>query len=324
MHSAPSDIFEAMQLMRFRQLRALLVLHEAGSIASAAGMMSISQPALTKMLREIEAMVGQQLFVRSSRGIRPTLSGELMVKHARRLLAVLRETASQMHAIDDGSEGRVVVGAMLTASSILLPAAIKRLKARFPNVTVSVLEGINEQHLPGLMVGDIDMIIGRVPEANHHDQLLQEPLFDEFIQVFARQGHPLARKPEIVSADLADQAWILPLPETALRWTIIDWFQREKLPLPVNIVESVSLLTVRALLLQSDRITALPHHILDLERRAGLVMSLPFHFSGTSSRVGVLARREADLSPAAAEFLDCIRIEAQELKQIRLDSGRAQ
>jgi DNA-binding transcriptional LysR family regulator len=307
------DLLSAMQQMRFRHLRALMKLQESRSIAAAAQLMGISQPALTKMLREIEGMVGQQLFTRSSRGISATKAGELLCWHARRLHAVLRETAEDMHAVDDGSGGHVVVGSMLTASSILIPATIARLKADMPGVTITILEGINERHLPGLLVGEIDMIVGRVPETSFHQQLLQEPLFEERIQLFVRKGHPLADCCSPTLAELAELAWVLPPTETALRRRIEEEFHRRSLRMPRDLVETVSLLTVRALLLQGDRIAALPHHVLDLECQVGLVRPLPLDLAATDSRVGVILRRDASLLPAAAKFLACLRTEAQRL-----------
>lgn len=308
------DLWHAMQQMRFRQLRALLTLQDAGSIAAAAQLLNLSQPALTKMLREIEAMVGQQLFLRSNRGISPTTAGNVLCRRARHFHAVLRETAEEMHAVEDGSRGHVVVGSMLTASSILIPATIARVKRQSPGLTITVLEGVNEHHLPGLLIGEVDMIVGRVPETSYDQQLLQEPLFEEHIRLFVRSGHPLADKKSVELSDLSAAAWVLPPTGTALRRRIDEEFNRRGLNVPRDLVETVSLLTVRALVLQSDRVAALPHHVLDLECQGGLVAPLPLELAAADSRVGVILRRDAEPLPAAEHFLSCLRIEASRLR----------
>jgi len=305
-----------MQLLRFRQLRALMVLQDSTSIAVAAARFGVSQPAMTKLLREVEGSVGQSLFVRTNRGIGPTEAGEVLCRHARHLLAGLRETAEDLHALDGGLRGTVVVGAMLTAASVLVPAAITQLKQTLPGVTVTVLEGTNERHLPGLLAGEIDMVVGRVPEPAYADRLVQELLFEERIRLFVRAGHPLAGRSGLSLAELIHHPWVLPPQQTALRRQVEDGFLREGLGAPKDLVESVSLLIIRSLLMRSDRIAVLPEHVLDLELRAGLVRPLPLEVPATNSRVGILQRRDGATTPAAAAFLEILRAEATRLDQL--------
>lgn len=309
------DLLAAMQHLRFRQLHALMVLQEVGSIVRGAERLYLTQPALTKMLRDIEVMVGQKLFLRTNRGVIATPAGEVLCSHARRLLAGLRDTAEDLHAVSGGLSGRIVVGAMLTAASILVPATIRRLKSTLPEVTVVVREGTNDRHLPALLVGEVDMVVGRVPESSYPGQLSQEPLFGERARVFIRDGHPLWAVKGITLAGLVGEPWILPPTETALRRQIDNSFLALGVSAPTDRVETVSLLTARALLMQSNRIAVLPHHVLDLERRAGLVRFLPIDLPATNSQVGVILRRDVVLRPAASAFLDCLRLEAKRLQE---------
>lgn len=308
------NLLRALQLLRFRHLRALIALHESGSIAAAAEVMAMSQPALTKMLREIEAMVGQKLFRRSNRGTLATPVGLVLCRNAYRLQAVLHEAVQEIRAVDDGQQGRVVVGAILTAATALIPAAIARFKEVLPCATVNVLEGFNDRHLPGLLGGDIDMVVGRVPQSAFHDRLTQEPLFDETLRFFVRAGHPLPATTTPDLSALVGYPWVLPPRETALRRQIEEMFFHLGLSMPFDLVETLSLLTVRHLVLNTDRIGALPGHVLELEHDAGLIRVLPLARPSTDSRVGVILRRDSHLSPAAQVFLDLLRQEGVRIR----------
>lgn len=309
------DILRALQTLRLRHLRAVLVLRDAGSINAAAATLSISQPAMTKMLREIETIVGETLFQRTSRGTVPTHAGALFCHHASRLQAVLHDTAEDMVAVRAGSQGRVVLGTLLTATTVLIPRAIAALKARLPAATITVLEGLNERHLPGLLTGEIDLIVGRVPQRLHHDQLLQEPLFEETVEFYVGQRHPLIDRADLRFEHLLPFPWILPPPQAALRRQIEDLFHSRGLPLPVDVVETISPLTMRHLILNTDTVAALPAQVLELEQQAGLVRCLPIAGPDTGSRVGLILRRDGQLRPAATIFVDILREEARDLRQ---------
>jgi len=309
------DLLRALQLLRFRHLRALITLQESGSIAAASEVMAMSQPALTKMLREIEAMVGEKLFMRSNRGTLATPMGLVLCRNAYRLQAALQETVQEIHTVGDGRQGRVVVGAILTAATALIPATIGRFKEVLPEATVNVLEGFNDRHLPGLLAGDIDMVVGRVPQSAYHDLLTQEPLFDETLRFFVRADHPLPLTTTPDSSALVQYPWVLPPRETALRRQIEEMFFHLGLSMPVDLVETLSLLTVRHLVLNTDRIGALPGHVLELEHDAGLVRVLPLARPSTDSRVGIILRRSSRLSPAAQVFLDMLRQEAERIRE---------
>lgn len=320
MNLKTDDMLRAMQTLRLRHLRAVLVLRDSGSINAAAAALSVSQPALTKTLREIEAVVGQKLFHRGNRGTSPTQAGAQFCHHASRLQAVLHDAAEDMLAVRAGNQGRVVVGTLLTATTALIPQAIATLKATLPGATISVLEGLNERHLPGLLTGEIDLIVGRVPQSTHHDQLLQEPLLDETVVFYTGLDHPLARRPDLSFKDLLPFPWVLPPHQAALRRQIEDLFHSRGLPLPVNVVETVSPLTIRHLILNTATIAALPAQVLEVEHRAGLVCALPLSGPDTGSRVGLILRRRGQLRPAAAIFLEILRTEAEQLRQRGTDA----
>ncbi len=115
--------------------------------------------------------------------------------------------------------------------------------------------------MPSLLAGDLDMVLGRLPEEGRSRALVYEEFYSEPICVVSRRAHPLARKRRLTLKDLANEAWLLPLPETELRRQIERAFVDAGAALPRNLIESVSVLTNRALLRKSDCIGIMPYHV---------------------------------------------------------------
>ena len=118
--------------------------------------------------------------------------------------------------------------------------------------------------------------------------------------------------------DLSNEAWLLPLPETTLRRQIERAFLEASAPLPRNIIESVSILTNRALLRKSDCIGVMPYHVALDDVQQGLLALLPVKLKSIESPVGAIVRAPGQLPPAAAALLECLRIAARDVPSPRL------
>ena len=269
--------------------------------------MNLTQPAVTKSLQDIEELLGMQLFVRSSRGLTPTHYGDVFVRHAKTVLAQLRHSAEELQNLREGFGGHVTVGTLLAASAELLPQAIIALKKERPNVAVTVFDGTYDILIPRLRMGDLDIVLGRIPEGIPAEDLLYEEFYAEKTCLAVRAGHPLARKPRLKLKDLMDQPWLLPVPESNLRRQVERVFANAKLPLPKNVIESVSALTNRMLIEGSDTVGVLPYHVVRGDIRKGYVALLPVQLPGADSPVGAIMRAPLNLRPSAAALLDCLR-----------------
>jgi DNA-binding transcriptional LysR family regulator len=167
--------------------------------------------------------------------------------------------------------------------------------------------------MPSLLVGDLDMVLGRLPEEGRSRALVYEEFYAEPICVVTRRGHPLARKRRLSLRDLANEAWLLPLPETDLRRQIERAFVEAGAPLPRNVIESVSILTNRALLRKSDCVGVMPYHVALDDVEQGLLAILPVKLKSIESPVGAILRAPGTLPPAASALLDCLRLAGQEV-----------
>ncbi len=294
--------------LKFRQLQLLVAIAEHRSILHAARQLNISQPTATKLVKDLELDFGVQLFDRTNRGVLPTSYGETLVRHGKLILVQVAHAAQELDDLNDGAGGRVVVGTLLAASAALLPEAIHRIHEQRPNVTVSVREGTNDVLMPALRSGDLDMVVGRLPEYRHREEVLQEPLYDEQICIVGRSGHPVTRIKNVKFEQLSKLSWILPPQDTTLRRQIDKEFLDRNLDPPVAVVESVSFLTNRHLLAKTDLLGVFPYHVVEEEVGGGSLVIIPSKLNLSSGPVGVSYRRQGGLSPAALSFLDVLRV----------------
>jgi len=303
---------------RLRHVELVAALYDSRSILKAARALSLTQPTLTKALRDIETTLGVELFTRTNRGLEPTPYGEIFARHAKIVLAQLRHAAEEIENLRAGYSGKVTVGTLLAASSSILPDAITLLKKERPGVAISVVVGTYDILVPSLLVGDLDMVLGRMPEQGRSRALVYEDFYSEPICLVVRRGHPLLRKRRLALRELVNEAWLLPLPETTLRRQIERAFLDANAPLPRNLIESVSILTNRALLRKSDCVGVMPYHVAldDVEQQ--LLAILPVKLKSIESPVGAILRAPGNLPPAASALLECLRIAARDVPTPRL------
>jgi DNA-binding transcriptional LysR family regulator len=117
----------------------------------------------------------------------------------------------------------------------------------------------------------------------------------------------LAKKKKLTLADLVEAQWILPSPGTTLRREIDSAFHRAGLPVPRSVIESVSILTNRALLVDTDMIAAMPYQVIRAYEEMGLLCQLPIRLQTDAGPVGVTLRAGAQLTPAASYLLEVLR-----------------
>ena len=303
---------------RLRHVELIAELYDCRSISKAARRLSLTQPTLTKALRDVERTLGLALFERTNRGLEPTAYGEVLARHAKIVLAQLRHAAEELESLRVGYSGKVTVGTLLAASASILPDAIALLKKERPEVAISVVVGTYDILVPSLLVGDLDMVLGRLPEQGRSRALVYEEFYAEPVCLVTRRGHPLASKRRLGLRDLSNEAWLLPLPETSLRRQIERAFLEASVPLPKNVIESVSILTNRVLLRKSDCIGVMPYHVAldDVEHQ--LLSILPVKLKSIDSPVGAILRAPGALPPAAAAFLEFLRVAAHAVPTPRL------
>jgi DNA-binding transcriptional LysR family regulator len=228
------------------------------------------------------------------------------------VLAQMRHAAQELADLRDGSAGRVAVGTLVSASVRLLPRAIAAVQRDRPGLAVSVIEGTNDTLMPLLRQGDLDMVVGRLPEFRARDGLAQETLGQDQAEIVCAPDHPMARHAQLRLADLLGCRWILPRPETTLRRQIDAAFRAQGLAPPQGAVDSVSILANRALIRDFGYLAVWPAALARSEEATGQILRLALPLPETLRPMGISTRATARLSPAAEALIAALRRAADE------------
>lgn len=303
----------ALTRLKLRQLRLLIAVGQHGSIQNAARDLSISQPAATKMIQDLELDFEVKLFERTNRGVVPTVFGDSLIKHGKLIFSQVSNAAQELDDLNEGNSGRVVVGTLLAASPTLLPIAVEDILKERPNVAIKIVEGTNEVLMPALLSGEIDMVVGRLPSHRYRENITQEKFFDERVLAVSGTQHPLSDAKNVTFEQLKPFGWILPPVETTLRRQTDQFFVRQDQYIPPTAIESVSYLANRSLLRTHDYIGLMPAHVAALDIETGILSSIDWVAPFGAGPVGVSYRGRQSLSPAGNAFLSALRSAAREI-----------
>ncbi|MGB4136659.1 MAG: LysR substrate-binding domain-containing protein [Microbacterium sp.] len=301
--------------LKIRHLVLVTAIADEGTLVRTAQALHVTQPVVTRGLREVEELLGVALFERMPRGVKPTEYGRAFIDRARSVLAELRTADEEVRLLQTGRHGVVRVGTHLAGSNLLLPRAIAALKAEHPQLTVVVREGTPDTLQQLMLAGDLDLMVGRLSPAAS-PRLEQERLHQEPIRLVARAGHPVHGHRRAFLTDLVDYPWIFPVAQTALRDELEAVFFQEGLPLPKDRVECTSMLTLRHLLVNTDVIAALPMFIA-IDDRDLRLLDTPLNSIRRS--VGVTLPKDRTPSGGTSALLTHLREEGAKLAALEAD-----
>lgn len=293
--------------LKTRHLVLLVELGRHGSIMQAAQAAKLTQPAASKLLAELEHVLGVQLFERLPRGVEPTWYGKVLIRRASAALAEMDAAWQEVVGLQSGLRGRVAVGAILTPSTTLVPAAVALLKARHARVSVSIEVEASKRLVDCLRAGELDIVIGRVADAAAAGELHFEPITDEPHRLVVRAGHPLLERADIELRELGEQTWIVPPEGSIVRERIASMFLSQGLEQPAETVTASALPVITALLARSEMVAPLPVELVQPYLDSGLLATLPVDLMLRMEIYGIVTRRRHRLTPAAEAMLAALR-----------------
>jgi len=299
--------------VKLRQLVLLKAVADSGSVSKAAEMLHMSQPAVSKTIHELEELLGESLFDRTAKGVTPTLFGRHLIRYARSVHAELRRAADELTALRHGRSGKLTIGRYMVALPQLLPRALSIFFEKDETSRITVVDGDKEKLLAGLIAGEIDVVVGRLSNLDGLEGIRQTPLYFEPLVLVVGSKNPLARKADLVAADLASQEWVMPHATSVVRTPIDLFLLREGLGQPRRIIETVSYPLIRTLLVQREVVAALPWQVVQTDIQLGSLTRLPLDLGYPALPVGISTNESFHQSPAATMMIDCLRLAASDL-----------
>ncbi len=306
-----SRIDRLLRTLRLRHLELLVVLSDTSTMRNAAARLHLSQPAVSKMLGELEACFGAKLFERSQRGISANPLGVTAAFRARTVLNELARATSDVDAMKRGVTAVLRVGAPSVTATI--PAAIVALRARLPGIAVQLTEGRVHELIHLLLERELDCVFGAItPQLMASDLIpLLEPavLLEDELCVLSSTSAPAVAARPLRWRDLQNAQWVLPPKETLVRQAFDAAFLNNGATPPLPVVEVLSSVTIGTLLRKDPSLLCAVRleHAMDEIARGGVhrLNALP-HVALPS--FGLFFRRDAAERPAIlTEFCDAIK-----------------
>lgn len=293
--------------IKLRHLQAFLEIARQRSFARAAERLSISQPGISKTIRELEDTLAVSLFERTPLGVSLTQAGLTLLRHAGPALRALEEGVDALQAVQKGADW-LRVGALSTVESRLLPEALHRWQLNTTtDRAAQVVTGTSAFLLSRLRRGELDVVVGRMTEAREIHDLSFEHLYYERLQLVVRESHPLLSGQAVSAHSLCAYPWIVPPPQTTLRHQVDSFCVRHAIMLPAQRIETLSLALGQAYALAGDAIWIAPEEAVYSTIRRGELceLSLPLELHGGS--VGLCINRSLHPSLAAEAFCEMLR-----------------
>jgi len=284
--------------MLLPSVRYLKAVADHGSFTRAAAALHVSQPALSKQIRELERRMGAQLLDRSGRTVRPTDVGEAYLRHVRRALDELEVGGRAIRDVQDLSSGALRLGFTPSFAIYLLGPLIRRYRDRFPGIVLTITEMAQEEMERAVSTDVVDVGLA------FSDVLAQDvewlPLHAERLSLIVGQEHPAATGDrEMDTAALAAESLALLGPTFATRVTVDRYLRRHGVQ-PLVAVEANSIAAIVEIVRVGRLATILPESVAQEQAGLSVVRLTP---AIGSRRVALLQRRGGYRSAAARAFV---------------------
>lgn len=291
--------------MKMHHLRDLLAVAEKGSINAAAKHLGVSQPALSRSVRELEKEMGAPLLERQATGAALTPMGNLFVRRASTAMNELRRARDEIQQLQGSVHGTVVACVSSMAHLTLLQEALGPFTQRYPNVVLRVIEGVFPVIDARIRSGQVDFYVGPAPESGTAPGLQLETLFATKRVVLARKGHPLARARSL--AQLTEASWVTTSVTSQAEKEFSGVFSGRGLKVPKLALQTESALSWITAILSTDMLVMVPQMWLASPLTKDLTVAIPIEETLAGAPMSLVRRSSVPSTPASEYLCDLLR-----------------
>jgi DNA-binding transcriptional LysR family regulator len=307
--------------VRLRDLHVLLTVVQRGSMAKAAQHLSITQPAVSKSIADLEHALGVRLLDRGPQGVEPTPYGKALVRRGLTVFDELRQGIGEIEFMAEPRVGQVRVGCPETLAATLLPPVVERLSKQHPGITLYVAQtNPLTLEIRELRDRNVELLLGRLGPVFTEEDLNAEILYHDPLVVVAGATSSWARRRALELAELIGEKWILYPPKEIPGIFIEEAFRKQGLSLP-----SASVLTysfqLRDMLLMTGNylsiVAASAVPIFNAKRVVVKVLPIDLGAQAKARPVAIFTLKNRTLSPVTDVFIDCVRTVANAIASKR-------
>jgi DNA-binding transcriptional LysR family regulator len=308
---SPDD--RILRRLKLSDLRLFQAVAERGGMAKAAAHLNISQPAVSKAIAALEATLRVRLLDRHPQGVELTMYGRALLDGGIAVFDELIKSVKQIDYLADPSGGEVRIGCTEAGAAGFVPVVIAQLSQHYPRAVFRITTAdpvtLVTQELPQRRV---EFAIGAIPDSILNKDIESTVLFEDRHFVMAGERNKWVRRRKIKLADLVNEPWILPPPDSPMGVSIADAFRNYGLEPPQSRVMSFSIPLCHHLLATGRFLTMHPIVMARLGKHLPL-RRLDVDFVGVARTVRIATLRNRTLSPLARLAIDCARDVARSL-----------
>jgi DNA-binding transcriptional LysR family regulator len=298
--------------LRLRDLRVFFAVMQSGSLTKAAAHLRVSHPAVSQVIADLEHTLGVKLFDRSSRGVEPTLYARALLARGRAAFDELRQGFRDIEFLADPAAGALTIGYTLSIGDTLLPQIVEQFSEKHPRVVMQAnIVPTPSFKFPGLRDRTYDLILTRIPAPIPDDDALNdlnvEVLFDDPWVIVSCMNSRWARRRKVELAELLDEPWLLPPPDTGTCQVLAEAFKARGLGMPTATLVTYSM-DLRAKLAAGGRfVTVVPKSVLRHGDDRHALKELPIDMPMRPWPVAILTLNNRTLSPVVERFIKSAR-----------------
>ena len=292
--------------MKLSNIRDILAVAETGSLRAASRKLGITQPTITRSIRDIEDELGMLLFTRHAYGAVLTETGHRFVQRATAIQSEVRHIYEELGQLKGEQSGQVAVAISAAAGLAVMPLVINKFQKLYPRALLKFSESLFRPVEAAILSGEVDFFVGPVYDDLSSTALVVEKIFDNRRVVIARKGHPLATAKSL--EDLRDTRWVRPTFSDRRDEADFDaMFERAGLPLPEVALHSRSMMLTLVTIANSDLLTIVPVQWLESSFTSEQIDGLLPDVRLQAAPVCMVRRGDLPLTPLAQSLCDMTR-----------------
>ena len=281
--------------IKFRHIQCFVEITRQKSMKLAAERLFLTQPAISKTLKELEEILSTELMSRSRAGVSLTKQGEVFLHFAEMSLAALQQGLDGVEQAGKPGSARVRVGALPSVAARLMPKVVQEFSELASGAMLQISDGPISFLIQKLRDGELDVVIGRHGPPETMKGIAFTQLYDETVDFVVRPGHPLLEAPDI--ARIGEWKVIYPSEHSAIRPIVERFLIAHGVGELTNKLETVSGAFGRVYTHQTDAIWIISSGVVANEVADGRLIRLPFDTALTKGPVGLMTRANSNLTP---------------------------
>jgi DNA-binding transcriptional LysR family regulator len=292
--------------MELRHLRHFAAVVDAGNLSKAAERLFISQPALTRSIKNLEDIVGATLLERRPRGMAPTPAGTALYRYAQLMLNEAVRARAEIKAVQAGAKGEMTIGMASMFSNHIIDRVVATICGTGRNVALTVRQGFLEELVDALRDGRLDVIFSNLSNVVLPVDLKVEPILDIRAFLYGGAAHPLVGKRRVDKDVLYGQKWVVG-DQPHARDFLDQYFSGDGLGIPELVVKTNSLNLIRSLITHGGFISVLPEHLVRRQAKNPEMKLINAPGFPIIRKAGIITRKSMPARPIVDRFIGELR-----------------